>query len=238
MIHIHTIEKNQRMKHLLSIFVPFLHLFQEWWKWCRNDVEMDNKCFILQFFLLCIYVSLFLNFPICLNILIPVLGNYIFLIFCMLSNLVNKRRTISSIGLFMVAIFGSFLAHFQLHFQTIFQKWTRKWDWEWTENDHFCKNGTLPLLLQKCSFSLSFWHLIFLIISNSAPFAGTNIINDDPASHLSPALQFHCHVLSVSVAMPMPTPMLARAASGCGLWTIHFRSNIWVIHEPNLSFGL
>ena len=144
------------------------------------------------------------------------------------------------LGLFTVAIFGSFLAHFWLHFRTIFQKWTRKWDREWTENDHFCKNGTLPLLLRKCSFSLSFLHLIFLIISNSAPFAGTNIINDDPASHLSPALQFHCCVLSVSVAMmPMPTPMLARAASGCGLRMIHFRSDIWVIvHEPNLSFGL
>ena len=68
-----------------------------------------------------------------------------------------------TIGLFTVAIFRPFLAHFDLIFNLIFQKWTSKWTERWL----FLKNS-LPSLLQKCSFSPSFFHPIFVVLSNSA----------------------------------------------------------------------
>ena len=98
-----------------------------------------------------------------------------------------------TLGLFTAAIFRPFSAHFQFSFFFHFLKMNFRMSQKWTEKWLFLKNWTLPLLLQKWSFSLSFSHPIFVSLSNSTPMC--NLLQWPPPSMMmpSPSPLYHHH---------------------------------------------
>ena len=106
------------------------------------------------------------------------------------------------LGLFTVAIFRPFSAHFQFHFSSIFQKWTSEWVENKPKNDHFWKIKPFPRFCKDGHFHFHFHFPFFSFFQTLLWHPSTTMSPYLNTSHPPPA-----------VTTPTPTPTSTNATN-------------------------